>query len=804
MQTMKTMLAAAWGLALGATLVSPGFAQTEAFKTAPPPAHGRLSGVPFTAVKLTDEFWAPRLVTNRQRSLDHNFKWCEQTGRISNFVKAAGQMPGKFEGIYFNDSDVYKVLEGAAYALADHPDPALAATVDAVVAKIAAAQQPDGYLNSYFTLVEPQKKWTNFRSKHELYCAGHLIEGAVAHYRATGQRNFLDVALKLADHLAATFGPDKRHEVPGHEEVELALVKLYQVTGQQRYLDLAKFFVDVRGDQTQRKEIFGPYCQDHVPVRQQREIVGHAVRAMYLYAGVADVAAYTGDRELVAAMDALWNDVVGTKLYVTGGIGARHQGEAFGDAYELPNDTAYCETCAAIGLALWAQRLGLLHGDARYVDVLEQALYNGILSGVALDGEKFFYVNPLASAGNHHRQPFFGCACCPTNVVRFLPSVPGYVYAVDQKSIYVNLYAQGTGQVSSPAGPVTIQQQTRYPWDGRIELTLQPKQAATWALCLRRPGWCAKPATVTVNGQTLTPPVERGYLRIERSWQPGDRVVLDLPMDVERLEAHPAVKVDQGRVALRRGPVVYCFEAVDNGGQVRNIILAREPKLEAQHRSDLLGGVTVLSGQTRDGRAVTAIPYYAWDHREPGGMAVWVIQDGKSRTPAADDPAWKERLYRPLDPATLGPSVPPTLMEMTQPSSSKKGSSDSLFALNDGVLPQSSSDHAVPRFTWWDHRGTAEWVQYDFDRPAKVASVAVYWFDDQPQKRHCRVPQSWQLLYRDGDQWKPVAAKGPYAVEKDKLNCVSFEPVTTTGLRLAVQLQPTWSGGILEWTVDEK
>jgi len=620
------------------------------------PKHRKLAAVPFTEVKLQDAFWAPRIKTNREKSLPHNFTWCEQTGRISNFAKAAGLVPGKFEGIYFNDSDIYKVLEGASYSLADHPDPALAKTVDDVIAKIAAAQQPNGYLNTYFTLVEPQNRWKNFAAMHELYCAGHLFEGAVAHWRATGKRTFLDVAIKLADHIEATFGPDKRHEVPGHEEIELALVKLSQATGQKKYLKLARFFLDIRGDQKQREKLHGPYCQDHVPVRDQRQIVGHAVRAMYFYSGVADVAAYTGDAGFIRAMDALWQDVVLRKMYVTGGIGARHAGEAFGDPYELPNQSAYCETCAAIGLAFWAHRLNLLDGDARYADVLERALYNGILSGIALDGQHFFYVNPLASAGNHHRQPFYGCACCPSNVVRLVPSIPGYVYATSDNGVYVNLYAAGTATVAIGGTKVKLTQETNYPWDGKITLTIAPGQPAAFAVYLRIPGW-SKRAVYTVAGERVEQaPLLDGYVRVLRTWKPGDTIVLELPMPVERIEAHPRVKDDAGRVAIQRGPVVYCFEAADNDEPVQNIVLARDPKFTTEHRSDLLGGVTVIKAQTRKGSTVTAVPYYAWDHRKPGPMVVWVGQDSKSQTPPADDRAWQGRLYRPLDPATLGPS----------------------------------------------------------------------------------------------------------------------------------------------------
>ncbi|MDR0705227.1 MAG: glycoside hydrolase family 127 protein, partial [Planctomycetaceae bacterium] len=382
------------------------------------PKNLKFHAVPFTAVQFNDHFWSPRLKTNREISIPHNYKWCEETGRFTNFAKAAKLLNGDFEGIYFNDSDVYKVLEGTAYSLADHPDPALEKRADEVIAWIAAAQLPNGYLNSYFSLREQDKKWTQI-GKHELYCAGHLIEAAVAYKQATGKETLLNVAEKFTDHIIDVFCTKKspKFEVPGHEEIELALIKLYQLTGQEKYLTLSKHFIDIRGDQSKRNDkISGAYQQDHLPIREQSEIVGHAVRAVYLYAGVADNAAYSGDQELINAMDRLWNDVVNKKMYITGGIGARHEGEAFGNAYELPNRTAYCETCAAIGLVFWAHRMNLLHGDAKYADVVERAMYNGVLSGVGLDGKSFFYVNPLESIGNHHRQPFFNCACCPTNV----------------------------------------------------------------------------------------------------------------------------------------------------------------------------------------------------------------------------------------------------------------------------------------------------------------------------------------------------------------------------------------------------
>ena len=770
------------------------------------PKHRKLSAVPFTQVKVQDVFWAPRIETNRKVSLPHNFQWCEKTGRISNFAKAAKLMPGQFEGIYFNDSDVYKVLEGASYSLADLRQPELEKKVDEVIALIAAAQQPDGYLNTYYTLKEPGKRWTNLPVMHELYCAGHLFEAAAAHYRATGKKDLLNVAVRFADHIAGIFGPDKRHGVPGHEEIELALVKLYEVTGNEKYLQLAYFFLDIRGDAEKRRtgdKLYGPYCQDHKPIRQMDEVVGHAVRMMYLLCGVADVAAYTGDEGFLQALDRLWKDVTLYKMYITGGIGARHAGEAFGDRYELPNPSAYCETCAAIGLALWAHRMALLHGDAQYADVLERVLYNGFLSGVSLQGDKFFYVNPLESAGNHHRQPFFPCACCPTNVVRVLPSLPGYLYAVGQQDLYVNLYVASRAEIQIGGGKLVVEQQTRYPWEGKVVLLLKPEKQTELALHCRLPAWTeGRLVRVQVAGQPVEKPeVQKGYLVFRRTWKPGDTVELDFPMEVDRIEAHPLVEADRGRVAIQRGPIVYCFEAVDNEGRVRNIQLARDPQFQTEWKPDLLGGVVVISAKTSQGRTVRAIPYYAWDHREPGEMIVWVRQDGKTRKPKTDDPSWQGRLYRPLDLANLGPSEPLSLMELAEPSASFVGVGV-LSALNDGLEPKNSCDHDIPRFTWWNHLGTKEWVQYEWPQEQTLRAVEVYWFDDEPIKRHCRTPQSWRLLYQDGQEWKPVVTQDPYGTEPNKYHRVQFEPVRTKALRIEVQLKPNWSGGILEWKVE--
>ncbi len=747
--------------------------------------HRKLTAVPFTDVTFTDRFWAPRLETNRTVTVPHCLRLCEETKRIRNFEVAGGLAEGKFEGIYFNDSDVYKVIEGAAHSLALHSDPELDAQLDDIIAKIAAAQEDDGYLNTYYTLVEPDKKWTDLPVRHELYCAGHLFEAAVAHHRATGKRGLLDIAIRFADHIDNVFGDDALVGVPGHEEIELALVKLYDVTGEQRYLDLARFFIDKRGHSDR------DYCQDHIPVREQSEIAGHAVRAMYLYSGVADVAAYTGDEALFGAMDRIWQDVARRKMYVTGGVGPSAHNEGFTVPYDLPNDSAYAETCAAIGLALWSHRMNLLHADSEYADVLEQVLYNGMLSGLSMGGDRFFYVNPLASRGRHHRQPWFGCACCPSNVVRFIPQVGSFVYATSDDGLWVNLYASSKAKLAIGQREVPVRQETDYPWSGEVKLTVEPDQPASFGVNLRIPGWCDK-LSATVNGERLDPePQTDGYLHVDREWKAGDQVRLKLSMPVRRVAANPNVKADVGRVALMRGPIVYCLEGVDNEGSVRDIALPRTADLKEEFEPDLLGGVVVLRTKARrratedwegtlyqpvpyDEKArVVAIPYYAWDHREPGEMVVWL----------------------PETTALAEVKLPPTLATGAEVAASHVR--DDLHAVNDGILPESSGDLSVPRFTWWDHKGTSEWVSLTFDEPQRVSSVELYWFDDTG-KGGCRVPASWRLEWLDGEEWKPVTGASEYGTELDRFNRVIFDPVETEAVRVVVHLQENMSGGVLE------
>jgi DUF1680 family protein len=625
--------------------------------------------VPFTAVAIEDAFWSPRLETNRRVTVQHNFAKCETTNRIRNFTVAGGLEKGSFEGLFgFNDSDVYKVIEGASYSLRLRPDPDLDKYLDGVIAKIAAAQEPDGYLYTAGTIPTLAQKpiccvsrprWSDIASGHELYDLGHLYEAAVAHFQATGKRSLLDVALKSADLLTREFRPGGRRDPPGHQEVEIGLVKLYRVTGEKKYLDQARFFLEQRGDATGHK-LYGAYNQDHAPVLEQKEAVGHAVRAGYMYSAMADVGALAGDEAYVRALGAFWDDVVSRKLYLTGGVGARPETEGFGAAFELPNRTAYAETCAAIAEAMWNHRMFLLSGDAKYLDILERILYNGLLSGVALDGERFFYPNPLAADGRESfnqgrkgRSEWFDCSCCPTNVVRFLPSIPGYVYAQRDRDLFVNLFVSGRGDMSLGDVRVKIRQETRYPWEGRVRITLDPSRAAEFAVNVRIPGWVqgrpvpsdlyrylnaeAEAPQLAVNGQAVKVEPVRGFAVLRRRWKPGDTIDLDLPMEVRRVLSHEKVAADVGRVALERGPVVYCAEAVDNGGRVFNLVLPDDAKLEARHIAGLLGGVTVLTGRaialspSDDGRSVVtreqefqAVPYYAWAHRGAGEMAVWL------------------------------------------------------------------------------------------------------------------------------------------------------------------------------------
>ena len=640
-------------LSLVLTAVGTVFAQKEPLHPGYP-----IDPVPFTSVKVTDHFWGQRLKTSREVTIPLAFRKSEETGRIKNFEKAAHPSEDyKVEGFSFDDTDIYKTIEGASYSLQTYPDKRLEKYIDSILAIVATAQEPDGYLYTARTMNPKhphdwagKERWVAVENlSHEFYNLGHMIEGAIAHYQATGKRNFLDIAIKYADCVCRAIGnaPEQKRLVPGHQIAEMALVKLYLVTGDRKYLDQAKFFLDARG-YTGRKDA---YSQAHKPVIEQDEAVGHAVRAVYMYSGMADVAAITGDSSYIKAIDRIWDNIVSKKMYITGGIGARHQGEAFGDNYELPNLSAYCETCAAIGSVYMNYRLFLLHGDAKYFDVLERTLYNGLISGVSLDGGSFFYPNPLASDGGYSRKPWFGCACCPSNISRFIPSLPGYVYAVKDRQVYVNLFLSNRAELKVNDKKVVLEQETSYPWKGDIRLkVLQGNQP--FGMNVRIPGWVRgsvlpsdlyayadhqQPAyRVMVNGQEVEGELHNGYLTIDRKWKKNDVVEIHFDMLPRLVKANEKVAADRGRVAVERGPVVYCAEWPDNDFNVHTLLMNRRPELRVVERPELLYGLNqivtdaqALSYDKAGKLAVkdvklTLIPYYAWAHRGEGDTEVWL------------------------------------------------------------------------------------------------------------------------------------------------------------------------------------
>ncbi len=580
--------------------------------------------IDFSHVKINDNFWSPRLSKHVSATLPVCIDQIEnQTGRIRNFENAA-KGEGEHSGIFFDDSDVYKALEGMAYSLINNPDPELEKKADEWIDKFAAAQQPDGYINTFYTLTGLDKRWTNM-DKHEMYCAGHMIEAGVAYYQATGKRKLLDVCIRMTDHMMSQFGPGKRHWVPGHEEIELALVKLYQTTQEQKYLDFAYWLLEERGhghgtmgDEGKWNPV---YYQDIVPVRQLTDISGHAVRCMYLYCGMADVAALKNDTGYIAAMDRLWDDVVHRNMYITGGIGSSHDNEGFTEDYDLPNLDAYCETCASVGMVLWNQRMNQLTGDSKYIDVLERSLYNGALAGISLGGDRFFYVNPLESKGDHHRQEWYGCACCPSQLSRFLPSIGNYIYASSDDALWVNLYIGNTGQIRIGETDILLTQETDYPWDGSVKLTISTSQPLEKEIRLRIPDWC-KTYDLSINGKRINVPKEKGYAVI-KDWKSQDVIALDMDMPVEIVAADPHVKENFDKRAIQRGPLVYCMEEIDNPVYFDQIQLSPSTTFQTAFVSDILNGIKTIKTNGR-AQSATFIPYYAWDNRKAGKMRVWI------------------------------------------------------------------------------------------------------------------------------------------------------------------------------------
>ena len=784
-------------------------------------SHGYpITPVPFTKVKVTDSFWGQRLKASRDVTIPLAFSKCEETGRYTNFEKAANPSDSyEVKGYSFDDTDVYKTIEGASYSLQTYPDKKLVHYIDSVLDIVAKAQEKDGYLYTSRTMNPKHphewagdKRWSKVEDlSHEFYNLGHMVEGAVAHFQATGSRKFLDIACRYADCVCREIGtkPGQVCVVPGHQIAEMALCKLYVLTGEKRYLDQAKFFLDYRGKTTIKTE----YSQSHKPVVEQDEAVGHAVRAAYMYAGMADVAALTGDKSYINAIDNIWNNIVEKKLYITGGIGATNNGEAFGKNYELPNMSAYCETCAAIGNVYVNYRLFLLHGESKYYDVLERSLYNGLISGVSLDGGGFFYPNPLESMGQHQRQPWFGCACCPSNIARFIPSLPGYVYAVNKRDVYVNLFMSNTSQLSVAGKGIILEQQTQYPWDGDIAIKVAANKAGQWAMKVRIPGWVRNEVVpsnlyeftdnlrpqynITVNGNAVNGKLtDDGYFTIDRKWKKGDVVRVHFDMDPRTVRANNNVEADRGFVAIERGPLVYCAEWPDNDFDIMGALVNQSPKMTVEdgtlHAKDkkvadyyikVIKTDAQLLSFDKQGRLNTKdvklslIPYYAWCHRGSGKMRVWLSQDLSSS--------------RPEQPATLA-----SLSKVTASTPAA-----SLSAVNDRLVPKDGTDRSMPYYHWWPKQGVTEWIAYEFPEASTVQSSTVYWYDDGPWGG-CRVPKAWRIFFKnDNGEWQSVSGADKYPTTKGTACTVNFEPVKTKAIKIEIDLPSENSAGLFEWSV---
>lgn len=773
-----------------------------------------ITPVPFTSVHLEDDFWAPRIQTNQKTTIPIALEQCYITGRVDNFLKAAGTMPGYFNTEFtFDDTDLYKIIEGISYSIQMFPNAELEAEMDKLIAIIGAAQEPDGYLYTPRTAGKPDEyhswvgaeRWEKTPDlSHELYNSGHLYEAAVAHFQATGKRSLLDIAIKNADLLVRDFGPGKLDYEPGHQIVEMGLAKMYRATGRREYLDLAKYFLDLRGH-----GVRGEYSQSHKPVTEQDEAVGHAVRAGYMYSGMADVAALTGDRSYVEAIDRIWDNVVQKKLYVTGGIGSTAHGEAFGPNYDLPNMSAYCETCAAIANVYWNHRLFLLHGESKYYDVLERTLYNGLIAGIGLSGDRFFYPNPLQSMGQHSRSEWFGCACCPSNMCRFTPSVSGYMYAVKDDAVYVNMFAESSAKMEINGNTVGVAQVTGYPWDGNVAIKIDPsKKRQSFRVKVRIPGWAQgrpvpgdlyrylndqpAPVSVKVNGSVVdAAPAEDGYVTIERAWNAGDRIELELPMEVRYTVADGRVEADRGRVSLERGPIVYCLEWPDNGGEVLNTIFPDGTQAVCTNDADeRLGNIRTLTAKAQSARrndaggiiiedkTITAIPYYSWANRGAGEMMVWI--------PRTAD------FSLPQPPKTIS----------TTAAVSASTVNPSLKTVNDGYWPSNSNDRDIPYYSIWPARNSSEWIEYRFESPQNVSMARVYWYDDAPWGG-TRIPESWSISYLGEEgEWRDAEFTTPVgAPVKDCVDERAFVPVKTSAVRLNFTMPEKESTAIYEFEV---
>ncbi|MFN4254782.1 MAG: glycoside hydrolase family 127 protein [Saprospiraceae bacterium] len=785
--------------------------------------------VPFYKVKMEDKFWQPRIETVRKVTVPATFRKNEETLRVKNFEVAAGAVPGNVCTRFpFDDSDVYKSIEGAANVLRTQRDPKLESEIDALVEKIRAAQEPDGYLYTWRSIAERLKKsasdekpaqkgafldwlngprWENEdKLSHELYCAGHLYEAAVAYFEATGKRNLLDIALKNAELVARDFGPGKLAKAPGHQEIEVGLVKLFRTTGDRRWLDLAKFFIETRG--------YGEeYSQNHQKVRDQRKAVGHAVRLGYMFMGAADVAALTGSHEYDEAMKSVWEDIVGSQMYLTGGVGATGSNEGFGGSFDLPNYTAYNETCSSISFLWWSQRMFQLTGESRYLDVAELTLYNALNAGLSLSGDHYFYPNPLESRKNTERTDWFSCACCPPNLTRFFAAMPELFYARKGNDVFINQFAASRTEVENTNSKgqkvkVGIRQETDFPWDGRVKIHVEPAKPNTFSLKIRIPGWAKGDVvpldlyrfhefsggaiSIKLNGQAITPEFENGFAVISRKWQSGDVVEIELPMQTQRVAANPKVEADAGRFALKRGPMIYCLEGRDQPDErVLNLLVPDTVSIFSKFENGLFGGVQTLNFNgflvkkkispveaELQKLNLKAIPYFLWANRGRDNMLVWLPHElGAAREIAQ-----------------------PTLASRSKASASE-GCNGDLVNIADQAPVKNAFDNESSLVHWWPHFGTTEWLQFDFPADEQVGTARVYFFDDEATGGGCRVPKSLVLKYLENGTWRNVYFPGGFRITKDGWTELQFEPVKTTALRLEMTFQDGVSGGVHEWEV---
>ncbi|MEI8281756.1 MAG: beta-L-arabinofuranosidase domain-containing protein [Armatimonadota bacterium] len=764
-------------------------------------AQAKIEPVSWMNVRVKSDFWSPRQKSLLTHTLREQFDQLVSKKYKQNFERAAKRLTGGYVGYVFNDSDVYKVLEAASYTLGIERAPWLEKELDEWIDLISRAQEPDGYLDCHYQLMEPKNKWTNLRDNHEMYCAGHLFEAAAAHYQATGKTTFLNVARKLADHMDARFGPGKRMGYPGHPETELALFKLARATSEQRYFKLAEFFLNSRGSKwfatehnTPMSEYNGDYWSDNAMIRDHDTIIGHAVRAAYLMSGATDLARATDDPKLVSMLDRIWASTTEKRMFVTGGIGPSGSNEGFTVDYDLPTFSAYQESCASIANALWNYRMALLHGDGKYADVMETAIYNGSLAGINYQGDKYYYTNPLASHGGHHRQDWFACACCPPNLARLIGQVGGLAYAQSADAAYVMLYVGGSAKLNVGRTDVGLKVDTKYPYDGSIKVTVDPAVSKYFTLNLRVPSW-VEGIGIRVNGRSERFSAQMGFAKIQRTWKKGDSVTMDIDMRVRRVISHPSVKETFGMYSFERGPLVYCLEGVDNKFDMDKMGVPVSGAVVPKVDPSLFGGTVILEGDaflareqdwngklfadtsTTSSVKFRAIPYCFWDNRGSSEMRVWVNPNP---------------MPSPLRGMEKDASVS---MSFKSPNSDPGG-------VNDGYIPSDSNQNSPRQCHFWPHKGGQEWVQYSFPSDRTVTSTRIYWFDDTGHGE-CRIPRSWVLQVKEGNDWKTVPLKQgeTYSLVLNAWNEVHFAPVKGQEFRILLDQQKNWASGIHEWQI---